>query len=85
MLGPDRRHKHEAKGEGVKHRWCLRVDLLKLQARKIDREKTTVSMNMAHLIHLYSGMFGSNDMTSMPTKGKRQQRIMMYSRWFWNF
>jgi hypothetical protein len=57
-------------------------DILKLQPRKIDIEKTAVIMNIPHITHLYSAVLGSKDITSKPMKGMIQHAIITHMRWF---
>lgn len=56
---------------------CNQGHLLGLQPRKIANENTAV-IYMPHLIHLYSGVPGSNDTIKSPMKDKVQLAIITH-------
>ena len=61
------------------------LNSLNVHARKRARTYGTVMKYMPHLVHLYCGVFGSNDRASRPTKGGTQAAAMMYMRRFCTF
>lgn len=60
-------------------------DSLNVHARKRARTYGTVMKYIPHLVHMYSGVLGSSDRASNPTKGGTQEAAMMYMRRFCTF
>ena len=60
-------------------------DSLNVHARKRARTYGTVMKYMPHLVHMYSGVLGSSDSASKPTKGGTQEAAMIYMRRFCTF
>lgn len=59
---------------------CEYVLGISVHARNSARTKGTVIKYMPHLTHLYSGVFGSRERASRPTKGGMQAAAIMYMR-----